>query len=278
MGALWGSCSTRGTRAADWQDVIRTLDEPLKPPGALVALHGTLFPDGAIIKAAAASPELMKHRGKAVVFNGLDDLALRIDDPSVGITTDDILVLRNIGPVATGMPEAGAIPVPRYLAQQGVRDIVRISDGRMSGTAYGTVVLHGAPKRPVAGHSRWYATATSSSSMSLRNASTYSSMKTSYNAGEPSMSTRSKRRGAGGANCTPNECSRRTWAPISTSSSTYPLLGDVFVAGGTFLLLGNISASGCSHAIWATFSSKSCSDGAQKRIARPEADSVPRSG
>ena len=132
--------------AADWQDVIRTLDEPLKPPGALVALHGTLFPDGAIIKAAAASPELMKHRGKAVVFNGLDDLALRIDDPSVGITTDDILVLRNIGPVATGMPEAGAIPVPRYLAQQGVRDIVRISDGRMSGTAYGTVVLHGAPE------------------------------------------------------------------------------------------------------------------------------------
>jgi dihydroxy-acid dehydratase len=132
--------------AADWQDVIRTLDEPLKPAGALVALHGTLFPDGAIIKAAAASPELMKHRGKAVVFDGLDDLALRIDDPTVGITTDDILVLRNIGPVATGMPEAGAIPVPRYLAQQGVRDIVRISDGRMSGTAYGTVVLHGAPE------------------------------------------------------------------------------------------------------------------------------------
>jgi dihydroxy-acid dehydratase len=132
--------------AADWQDVIHTLDEPLKPAGALVALHGSLFPDGAIIKAAAASPALMKHRGKAVVFNGLDDLALRIDDPSVGITTDDILVLRNIGPVAAGMPEAGAIPVPRYLAQQGVRDIVRISDGRMSGTAYGTVVLHGAPE------------------------------------------------------------------------------------------------------------------------------------
>ncbi len=132
--------------AADWQDVIRTLDEPLKPAGALVALHGSLFPDGAIIKAAAASPELMKHRGKAVVFNGLDDLALRIDDPTVGISTDDILVLRNIGPVASGMPEAGAIPVPRYLAQQGVRDIVRISDGRMSGTAYGTVVLHGAPE------------------------------------------------------------------------------------------------------------------------------------
>ncbi len=146
--------------ASDWQDVIRTLDEPLKPAGALVALHGSLFPDGAIIKAAAASPELMKHRGKAVVFNGLDDLALRIDDPSVGITTDDILVLRNIGPVASGMPEAGAIPVPRYLAQHGVRDIVRISDGRMSGTAYGTVVLHGAPEAARGGPSRWYATAT----------------------------------------------------------------------------------------------------------------------
>lgn len=131
---------------ADWQDMIRTLDDPLKPAGALVALHGSLFPDGAIIKAAAASPKLMKHRGKAFVFNGLEDLAARVDDPAVGITADDILVLRNIGPVATGMPEAGAIPVPKYLAQRGVRDIVRISDGRMSGTAYGTVVLHGTPE------------------------------------------------------------------------------------------------------------------------------------
>lgn len=131
---------------ADHQDMIRPLDDPLKPAGALVALRGSLFPDGAIIKAAAASPHLLQHRGKAFVFNSLDDLADRIDDPALGITPEDILVLRNIGPAATGMPEAGAIPVPRYLAERGVRDIVRISDGRMSGTAYGTVVLHGAPE------------------------------------------------------------------------------------------------------------------------------------
>lgn len=128
------------------QNVIRSLDEPVKPAGALVALHGSLFPDGAIIKAAAASPELMRHKGPAVVFDSLDDLAERVDDPSVGITPDHVLVLRNIGPAATGMPEAGAIPIPRYLAQQGVRDLIRISDGRMSGTAYGTVVLHGTPE------------------------------------------------------------------------------------------------------------------------------------
>lgn len=131
---------------ADHQDMIRSLEEPLKPAGALVALRGSLFPDGAIIKAAAASTHLLKHRGRAVVFDSLDDLAARIDDPSLGVQPEDVLVLRNIGPAATGMPEAGAIPIPRYLAEQGVRDMVRISDGRMSGTAYGTVVLHGAPE------------------------------------------------------------------------------------------------------------------------------------
>lgn len=137
---------------ADWspaglhQDMIKPLDEPIKPAGALAALHGSLFPDGAIIKVAAASPELIQHRGQAVVFDSLDDLAARVDDPALGVTPDNIMVLRNIGPIAIGMPEAGAIPVPKYLAQQGIRDIVRISDGRMSGTAYGTVVLHGAPE------------------------------------------------------------------------------------------------------------------------------------
>lgn len=142
MGELLDSWSP----PADHQDMIRPLDTPLKPAGALVALRGTLFPDGAIIKAAAASPHLLRHRGTAVVFDSLDDLAARVDDPSLGITPENVLVLRNIGPAASGMPEAGAIPVPRYLAEQGLRDIVRISDGRMSGTAYGTVVLHGAPE------------------------------------------------------------------------------------------------------------------------------------
>ncbi|MFY0409809.1 dihydroxy-acid dehydratase [Solicola sp. PLA-1-18] len=132
--------------AQPWQDMIRTLDDPLKPAGALVALSGSLFPDGAVIKAAAASPDLMKHRGRAVVFESLDDVEARLEDPSLNITPDDILVLRNIGPAATGMPEAGAIPIPKHLARRGVRDMVRVSDGRMSGTAYGTVVLHGAPE------------------------------------------------------------------------------------------------------------------------------------
>ncbi|MBO0872545.1 MAG: dihydroxy-acid dehydratase [Pseudonocardia sp.] len=131
---------------AAWQDVIRTLDAPLKPPGALVALRGSLFPDGAIIKAAAASPELLRHRGRAVVFESLDDLEARIDSPDLEVTPDSVMILRNIGPAASGMPEAGAIPIPKRLVREGVRDMVRISDGRMSGTAYGTVVLHGAPE------------------------------------------------------------------------------------------------------------------------------------
>jgi dihydroxy-acid dehydratase len=145
-GKTMGELLDTWTGPQDFQDVIRTVDNPIKPAGALVALHGSLFPDGAIIKAAAASPHLMQHRGPAVVFDSLDDLAARVDDPAVGITPDHVLVLRNIGPAATGMPEAGAIPIPRYLAKQGIRDIVRISDGRMSGTAYGTVVLHGTPE------------------------------------------------------------------------------------------------------------------------------------
>ncbi len=146
VGRTMGEQLDEWTGAPDHQDMIRSIDNPIKPAGALVALHGNLFPDGAIIKAAAASADLMQHRGSAVVFDSLEDLAERVDDPSLGITRDNVLVLRNIGPAASGMPEAGAIPVPRYLAEQGVRDIVRISDGRMSGTAYGTVVLHGAPE------------------------------------------------------------------------------------------------------------------------------------
>lgn len=132
--------------APRWQDVIRTLDAPLKPAGALIALRGSLFPDGAVIKASAASPGLLRHRGRAVVFESLADVEARLDDPGLEISAEDVLVLRNIGPAAAGMPEAGAIPIPRKLARAGVRDMVRISDGRMSGTAYGTVVLHGAPE------------------------------------------------------------------------------------------------------------------------------------
>jgi dihydroxy-acid dehydratase len=135
----------------DWQSTIRPLEAPLAPAGALVGLRGSLAPNGAVIKAAAATPSLLKHQGPAVVFDGPDDVAARIDDPSLEITPAHVLVMRNAGPVAAGMPEAGAIPIPRYLAEQGVSDMVRVSDARMSGTAYGTVVLHCAPEAAVGG-------------------------------------------------------------------------------------------------------------------------------
>ena len=135
----------------DWQQTIRTLDKPLGPAGALVTLRGSLAPDGAVIKRAAASEALLRHRGPAVVFESAEDAAARIDDPALQITPQHVLVLRNAGPVAAGMPEAGSLPIPRYLAEQGVRDLVRVSDARMSGTAYGTVVLHCSPEAATGG-------------------------------------------------------------------------------------------------------------------------------
>jgi dihydroxy-acid dehydratase len=136
---------------ASWQTTIRTLDKPLGPTGALTALSGSLAPDGAVIKRAAASPSLLRHRGPAAVFESPEDVVRRIDDPALALTPDHVLVMRNAGPVASGMPEAGALPIPRYLAAQGIKDMVRVSDARMSGTAYGTIVLHCAPEAAVGG-------------------------------------------------------------------------------------------------------------------------------
>ncbi|TFD07427.1 dihydroxy-acid dehydratase [Cryobacterium sp. TMT1-66-1] len=134
-----------------WQSTVHALDDPLGPTGALVALTGSLAPDGAVIKVAAASAHLLVHEGIAAVFDSLDDVEARLNDESLALTPDHVLVMRNIGPVGAGMPEAGSIPIPRYLARQGVRDMVRISDGRMSGTAYGTIVLHCAPEAAIGG-------------------------------------------------------------------------------------------------------------------------------
>lgn len=134
-----------------WQETIRTLDEPLGPTGALSVLRGSLAPDGAVIKGAAATKALMSHKGPAIVFNSPEDLIARIDDPSLGITPDHVMVLRGVGPVGAGMPEVGSLPIPRYLSEQGVKDMVRVSDARMSGTAFGTVVLHCAPEAVVGG-------------------------------------------------------------------------------------------------------------------------------
>jgi len=134
--------------AGKWVDrtVIRGIKEPIQPSGALVMLFGNLAPGGAIIKRSAGDPRLFEREGRCVVFTSLDDLAARIDDPDLDVTPDDFLVLQNAGPQsAAAMPEAGYLPIPKKLARNGVKDMVRISDARMSGTAFGTVVLHVTP-------------------------------------------------------------------------------------------------------------------------------------
>ena len=132
-----------------WVDrqVVRSLREPYQPQGGLVALFGSLAPNGAIVKRSAADPRLFEREGRAVVFSSLDDLAARIDAPDLDVTADDFLVLQNAGPTGPyAMPEAGYLPIPTKLARAGVKDMVRISDARMSGTAFGTIVLHVSPE------------------------------------------------------------------------------------------------------------------------------------
>jgi dihydroxy-acid dehydratase len=134
------------------QSVIRGADAPISTGGGLAVLRGNLAPGGALLKRSAATPALLVHEGRAVVFDGLEDMANRLDDPDLDVTAGDVLVLRNAGPKgAPGMPEAGYIPIPRKLARAGVKDMVRISDARMSGTAFGTIVLHLVPEAAVGG-------------------------------------------------------------------------------------------------------------------------------
>jgi dihydroxy-acid dehydratase len=132
--------------------VVRPLSDPFQSQGGLVALFGSLAPNGAIIKRSAADPRLFEREGRAVVFTSLDDLAARIDAPDLDVTPDDFLVLQNAGPKSGyAMPEAGYLPIPAKLARAGVKDMVRISDARMSGTAYGTIVLHVSPEAAIGG-------------------------------------------------------------------------------------------------------------------------------
>jgi dihydroxy-acid dehydratase len=148
---------TIGDVVARWpawvdNEVIRPPDRPICPGEAIAILTGNLAPEGAAIKLAAATPRLCVHRGPALVFESLQDLAERIDDPALPVTPDHCLVLRNAGPIgAPGMPEAGALPIPKKLGSKGVTDMVRISDARMSGTAFGTVVLHVTPEASAGG-------------------------------------------------------------------------------------------------------------------------------
>ncbi|WP_405067861.1 dihydroxy-acid dehydratase [Kribbella sp. NBC_01510] len=147
---------TLGERLGDgpaWvdRDAVRPLSTPSRPKGGLVWLSGSLAPSGALIKRSAADPALFEATGRAVVFTSLEDLAARIDDPDLDVEPTDILVLQNAGPLGAGMPEAGYLPIPAKLARRGVRDMVRISDARMSGTAYGTIVLHVTPEAALGG-------------------------------------------------------------------------------------------------------------------------------
>jgi dihydroxy-acid dehydratase len=138
------------------QGVVRPFSNPIYPQGGIAVLRGNLAPGGAIIKQSAADPKLMKHEGRAVVFENAEDMARRVDSDSLDVTAEDILVLKSIGPKgAPGMPEAGYLPIPKKLARQGVKDMVRISDGRMSGTAAGTIVLHVTPESAAGGPLAW---------------------------------------------------------------------------------------------------------------------------
>ena len=147
---------TLGENIADapcWnRDVIRPLAEPVRPEAGIAVLRGNLAPDGAVIKPSAASPGLLRHRGRAVVFEDIDDFKARIDDEALEIDADSVMVLKNCGPRGyPGMAEVGNMPLPPKLLRQGVTDLVRISDARMSGTAYGTVVLHVSPEAATGG-------------------------------------------------------------------------------------------------------------------------------
>ena len=139
--------------AATWDStVIRPRTEPLQPDAGIAVLRGNLAPDGALVKPAAASPHLLRHRGRAVVFDSVEDLKARLDNPALDVDEDSVLVLRGCGPRGyPGMPEVANLPLPAKLLAKGVRDMVRVCDGRMSGTAYGTVVLHAAPEAAAGG-------------------------------------------------------------------------------------------------------------------------------
>ena len=149
-----GKSQAENTEGAVCYDdkVIATLEEPFQERAGIAVLKGNLCPDGAVIKPAAATQALLQHRGRALVFSSLDDFHARIDDPALDVDENCVLVLQNVGPKGfPGMPEVGNMSLPRKLLDKGVRDMVRLSDGRMSGTAYGAVVLHIAPESAVGG-------------------------------------------------------------------------------------------------------------------------------
>ncbi len=163
---------------------------------AIAILTGNLAPGGAAIKLASATPELFQHEGPALVFDSLEDLEKRIDDPDLDVTPQTVMVLRNAGPIgAPGMPEAGALPIPKKLGSEGLKDMVRLSDARMSGTAFGTVVLHVSPEAAAGGPLALVATVTGSSSTPRGGSSTSRSATPSSPSAARNGSRRRSRRG-----------------------------------------------------------------------------------
>ena len=149
-GETLGEQLSRARKFVD-RDVIHSIGDPVSPSGGLLALFGNIAPNGSLLKAAAADGSLFEHTGSAVVFKDLSDLRARIDDPQLDVNSDSVLVLQNAGAVGAGMPEAGCLPIPAKLARAGVKDMVRISDARMSGTAFGTIILHASPESAIGG-------------------------------------------------------------------------------------------------------------------------------
>jgi dihydroxy-acid dehydratase len=149
-GETLGEQLTQPAKFVD-RNVIQSTDDPVRRSGGLLALFGNLAPNGALLKSAAADERLFEHAGRAVVFKDLNDLAARIDDSDLEVTPDSVLVLQNAGSVGAGMPEAGYLPIPAKLARAGIKDMVRISDARMSGTAFGTIILHVSPESAIGG-------------------------------------------------------------------------------------------------------------------------------
>jgi len=142
------------SKAECWnRDVVSTVDKPFNPLSGTAILHGNLCENGCVIKPSAASPHLMQHTGKAVVFEDIEDFHARVDDPDLPVDENSVLVLKNVGPIGyPGMPEVGNMQIPKKLLAKGITDMVRISDGRMSGTGFGTVVLHASPEAALGGN------------------------------------------------------------------------------------------------------------------------------
>ena len=190
----------------------------------MAVLRGNLAPRGAIIKQSAATPALLQHTGRAVVFDSVEDMTMRIDSPDLDVRADDVLVLRNAGPIgAPGMPEAGYLPIPKKLATQGVKDMVRLSDARMSGTAFGAIVLHMTPEAALGGPLALVRNGDTIRSTSPAGASTSSSTTPSWRAGAQTSTptarpARRRRRRAATRRCSIARCCRPTKAATSTFS------------------------------------------------------------